>query len=217
MDTLLTLKPIELIDIGIDKLTKIPIPILNENVVSDWDYDSMNLPIDYIVIEYDGSYEFNSNINSKIPITITFDWGDGSSSNQNIGLGGIGNQTGHTYAQSGIYTINIIGPVSLINSLIIGSGMTSINLSECKSLEYLDLRNNKLTTIDLDGLINLKNISLQNNNIVDVDYDIYIIADTFPISNTSTYLINTFGNSPPTIYSEEARNSLIIKGWGLTY
>lgn len=45
MDTLLTLKPIELIDIGIDKLTKIPIPILNENVVSDWDYDSMNLPI----------------------------------------------------------------------------------------------------------------------------------------------------------------------------
>lgn len=214
MDTLLTLKPIELIDVGIDKLTKLPVPILNDNIVSNWEYDGFNLPIDYIIIEFDGSKDFNCYISAKIPITLTFNWGDDSNS-QNYSFNPYNTVPIKQYLESGIYTINIIGPVSLITELKIGSGVRSIYLKDCKNLQSLDLSNNYLTTIDLDGLINLYHIDVSNNDIVDVDYDIYITADTVPISilNASKYLINTYGNSLPTIYSKENRDSLYYKGW----
>lgn len=50
MDPKLKLKPIELIDIGIDKHTKIPVPILNTNIVSTYD-DTETLSTDIFKVE----------------------------------------------------------------------------------------------------------------------------------------------------------------------
>lgn len=50
MDSKLKLKPIELIDIGIDKHTKIPVPILNTNIVATYD-NADNFKIEVINIE----------------------------------------------------------------------------------------------------------------------------------------------------------------------
>ena len=92
-------------------------------------------------------------------------------------------------------------------------GLTSVSLTNLKKLITLDLSNNYLTTININGLIYLKYIYLGYNNISDVDYDIYISADTFLSLNGT---IDTTGNALPTVYSEQDRNSLKIKGWVLS-
>ena len=50
MDPKLNLKPIELIDVGIDKFTKIPIPILNENMISTFEMEN-NVPSDTFILQ----------------------------------------------------------------------------------------------------------------------------------------------------------------------
>ena len=221
MDTSLTLKPIELIDIGIDKLTKIPIPILSDNMISIYNIDESGIPIDSLSFIINTSLSINGlsgscTINSVYPITLTFNWGNNRFNQVNIsGNTTIDENSGFYYDSNGTYTILITGGVSLITNFeMINQGITSILPYNLKKLTFFNLSGNSLTTINMDGLIYLKYIYLQYNKIIDVDFDIYIAADTFLSFNG---YINTVGNSSPTIYSEIDRNNLISKGWTLTY
>lgn len=221
MDPNLKLKPIELLDIGIDKHTKIPIPILNNNVISTFDMEN-GIPVDSFVLTLDARYgtSFNATVNSTYNIILSFNWGD-SNLVEPWSITSGGTSITHTYASAITYTITVYGWLEKINSLIISSGgITRANILSLKKLSSLDLSNNRLTNLTLDGMIYLNNISLDNNYLTnDVIDDLYIEADTFLTyygnKNMSTVGTN---NGKPSIYSEYARYSLTsYKGWTLNY
>ena len=68
MDPKLKLKPIELLDIGIDKHTKIPVPILNDNVVSTFNMEN-GAPSDSFTFSFDSHYS-----GQVFSATIISDW-----------------------------------------------------------------------------------------------------------------------------------------------
>jgi hypothetical protein len=75
MDPKLKLKPVELIDIGIDKLTKIPTPILNNNTISTYTVEN-GVPIDTFVINFNAFYSNQTlitTISSDYEINLNFD------------------------------------------------------------------------------------------------------------------------------------------------
>jgi Leucine-rich repeat (LRR) protein len=220
MDSKLKLKPIELIDIGIDKHTKIPIPILSENIISTYDIEN-GLPSDVFKLVFDTNYADSSKFIASMTsvdydIIISIDWGDGEViEHQSIQM--TGNQIEHTYITNGIYTITISGWLEKITSLIvIMGGIKEINISNIKKLTHLDFSNNLLTSIDIYGLVYLKNIYLKNNYLTNDEIDdLYINADT-----CLTYYGELFtdgdNNGVPSIYSQTQRDSLMSKGWTIT-
>lgn len=225
MDPNLRLKPIELLDIGIDKHTKIPIPILNNNVISTFNMDN-GVPVDSFIFTFDSTYSnkgVSATISSTYNIILSFNWGDGSAvDNWTITSGGT--SVSHIYTSATTYTITAYGWLEKINSLIIlpsGStygGITAANILALKKLTNLNLSNNRLTKLSLDGMIYLNNISLDNNYLTnDVIDDLYIEADTFLTFNGNMSTLGTT-NGKPSIYSDFARNSLTsYKGWTLNY
>jgi len=218
MDTSLTLKPVELIDIGIDKLTKLPIPILNDNIISTLTVDDDNIPIDsliFVINTLKNSLSVSFTIVSSNSMTLSADWGDGKVAQKINIIEENENVINYDYDDNGIYTINISGGVSLINSLVMNNqGVTSIIIRNLKKLNILSLKKNYLSTIDINGLIELNSINVSGNSILDVDYDIYIPANTFLSYNGN---IDTTGNALPTSYSDLDRNSLLSKGWTIIY
>ncbi len=224
MDPKLTLKPIELIDVGIDKLTKIPIPILSNNMVSTFDVEN-GVPTDSCFFEFDANYSnkiFSITLVSEYLINLSFNYGDNSTI-QNYLITNSGTSIMYEFASAITYTITITGWIEKIKSIIVlsvsgGGGVLSATLSKTKKLSYLDLTNNRLTNLYLNGLIYLNTIKLDDNYFPnDVIDDLYIEADTLLTfnGNLSTTGIN---NGKPSIYSSYARNSLsVYKGWTLNY
>lgn len=223
MDPKLQLKPIELLDIGIDKLTKIPVPILNDNMVSTFDTDN-GVPSDSFVLTFDANYSnkiFLTTITSRYLMNLSFDYGDGVTESWLITTGGT--SITHTYASAITYTITATGWIEKITSLIIlpasgTGGLTSASISKIKTLSYLNLTNNRLTKLSLVGLIYLNTITLTDNYFPnDVIDDLYIEADTFL---TFSGKMDTTGtnNGKPSGYSLASRNSLTVnKWWTLSY
>lgn len=221
MDPKLRFKPIELLDIGIDKLTKIPIPILNDNIISTFDVDN-ELPSDSFVINFDANYNnkyFLINIASfDYSVNLSFNYGD-ESVIENILVPTGSTLIQHTYPSAITYTITVTGWLDKINKITSTTGgITSATLTSIRYLSELDLNNNRLTELSLNNLINLNRIILDNNyfpnNAID---DLYINADTYLTFNgyMSTIGVN---NGKPSIYSDFAINSLkSYKGWTLNY
>lgn len=224
MDPKLTLKPIELIDIGIDKLTKIPVPILYDNMISTFDIED-GVPTDSCFFEFDAKYSnkiFSITIVSDYLINLSFNYGDNSNI-QNFLITTGGTSILYEFASAITYTITISGWIEKIKSISVLSvsgdgGVLSAILSKIKKLSYLDLTNNRLTNLNLNGLIYLNTIKLDDNYLPnDVIDDLYIEADTFLTFNGN---MSTTGNNngKPSVYSNQSRNSLeVYKGWILNY
>lgn len=214
MDSKLYLKPTELIDIGIDKLTKIPVPILNDNVISTYDTEN-GTPSDSFTLTFVGA-EFVANLISYYDTVISVNFGDGSIVGLLI-LSGTGTQILHTYYSAFTYTITFTGWLDKIKSLTCNAGLISVSINRLKKLSILNLQGNSLIDLDINGLIYLNSINLNDNYFPnDVIDDLYIEADTFltfsgNISTTGT------NNGKPSIYSEISRNSLNDKEWTLNY
>lgn len=225
MDPKLKLKPVEIIDIGIDKHTKIPIPILNENIIPTYTVDN-GVPSDTFIINFNSYYSsqvFVSTIVSDYEINLTFDFGDGTNLETWLIKTG-GTIITHLFPSAYTYTITASGWLDRIKTLVVSSsgttegGVFHVNITNLKKLSYLDLSNNLLTTISLNGLAYLNNILLYNNYFSnDVIDDIYIEVDTFLTFNGSVSTIGV-NNGHPSIYSTDARTSLTLyKGWTLNY
>lgn len=216
MDSKLKLKPVELLDVGIDKHTKIPIPILNENILSEFDMEN-GLPTDTFIMTFNSSVcDFNMTVKSSTDISLYLDYGDNTFESWVITSNGT--SILHTYLTGATYTIIATGWLDKITDLIILGGLVNINLNSLKKLNSLDLQNNLLETLSLDGLIYLNTISLNNNYFPnDVIDDLYIDADTFLTYNG---YMSTIGNNNgiPSVYSDVAINSLTnYKFWSLNY
>ena len=214
MDTKLKLKPIELIDIGIDKLTKIPVPILNDNMVSTFDNDN-GVPVDSFTIVFDSHFgDFSLTLYSNYQIDLSLDYGNGTTQTFVLNSG-TSTSIIYPYTNVGIYTITATGWLDKITSFVLLGGTRSVSINNMKNLSYLDLSGNYLTTIALDGMISLNIIMLDNNYFSNDEIDdIYNIVDTFL---TFGGIIRTQGiyNGKPSVYSNIARNSLLGKGWTL--
>jgi hypothetical protein len=223
MDSKLYLKPIELLDIGIDKLTKIPIPILNNNIITISNTEN-GIPSDSFIIKFNAAYSdqtLNMTVFSDYDIDLYFDFGDGII--DSWGVTETGQFIQHTFPSALTYTVTATGWLDRIKTLIISpsgttGAVTSAYLGNLKKLSYLDLADNRLINIDLSKLIYLNNINLFNNYLTnDVIDDLYINADTFLTFNGN---INTLGtnNGIPSIYSSASRNNLTVyKEWVLSY
>jgi len=224
MDPKLKLKPVELIDIGIDKYTKIPVPILNDNVITTFDMEN-GVPTDTFILEFDANYSnktFSINLSVDYPINLSFNFGDGIIEMHDVF------PTGnlyliHEYVSAITYTISISGWLEKITELIIlphittNGGLLSASIRNLKRLDLLDLSKNRLTELDLNGLIYLNRISLDDNYFPnDIVDDLYITADTFLTFNG--YLsITGVNNGTPSIYSDNSISNLLLKGWELYY
>ena len=220
MDPKLKLKPIELLDIGIDKLTKIPIPILNDNVISTFNMDN-GVPTDSFIFTfncYTGA-TLSFMIVSNYQIILSIDYGDGTPV-ADIQISGA-TQISHIYTSAYTYTITVSGWLEKITTLIlngdVGKAVITAYLNRLTKLSYLDISNNRLTGFNMDGMIYLNTIYLDSNYLTnDAIDDLYIEADTFLTFNGN---MSTGGatNGKPSIYSNDAINSLYSKGWTLNY
>jgi hypothetical protein len=216
MDPKLKLKPIELLDVGIDKLTKIPIPILNENMLSTYDMDN-GVPADSFLLSYNASFgNFYATITSSDSFNLYIDWGDGTNESNLILTGGT--VISHTYTSAITYNIIATGWLEkIINLNISNGGISSVSINYLKKLVNLNLSNNILTKINLENLIYLKYIYLENNYFSNDEIDdIYNTADTFL---TFGGIIDTTGinNGKPSVYSSAAIESLSSKFWTLNF
>jgi len=222
MDPKLKLKPVEILDIGIDKLTKIPVPIYNDNVVSTYDMEN-NLPTDTISFTFDSNYSNNTfgiTLTTNYETKLYFNYGDGNTSEATI------NGTSYlpyTYTSFSIYTITISGWLNKLTDIILlplpssDGGLLSINIRNARKLNNLNLSGNLLTSIDISGLIYLNNIDLSNNYLTNDEIDdIYINADT-TVKYTGSIDTTGTNNGTPSVYSSYARSSLLSKSWTLNY
>jgi hypothetical protein len=225
-DPNLIYKPIELIEIGVDKHTKIPIPILSENLVITYDlltgatsgsttgttaYGSFSFKIKATI-----GMVFNYILQSISPTTLDIDWGDGL---ETITFNGyyIGS---HTYSANNFFGITFQGDLQYLRSVTVnGGGIFISNVMNINNLTSLTLSNNILPDFDITGLLYLTHLDLSNNNLVDVD-KFFNILDSNGLLNG---YINTSGmgiaglNAHVTTISQVSRNNLILKGWTLVY
>jgi len=221
MDTKLKLKPIEVLDIGIDKLTKIPVPILNENMVSVYDMES-GVPSDSFLLYYNAGYgyTFYATIASSDSFNLYIDYGDGTNETNMILTGGT--VVSHIYTSATTYTITMSGWLDKITTLTVINGLSSVSINYLKKLSTLNLSGNILTSINIENMIYLKNINLSNNYFSNDEIDdIFNTADTFltfgdPL-NQNILDVTGSNNGTPSVYSINAINSLINKFWTLNF
>ena len=219
-DPNLVFKPIELIEIGVDKHTKIPIPILNENLLITYDlltgstsgvsYNTFSFQINSL------SGLFNYILQSVNTTTLNIDWGDGSII-QTITFNGIysGN---HTYSVGQLYTASFQGDLQYISLLSVGNNdIVDANLTKITNLNNLDLSNNNIIgPFNISGLIYITNLNLGNNYLSEVDSYYNVIDSNGSLLNG---FINTSGlnNATVTSSSNISRNNLTLKGWSLKF
>lgn len=220
-DPNLTYKPIELIEIGVDKHTKIPIPILNENLLIS--YDTIIIvtgsttgvtSTDKFTFEIKATIgmTFNCLFYSTNTTTLNIDWGDGVIEDINFNTYHL---TGHTYSSNEFFTITFVGDLQYITTLTADGAIINANITTIKNLTSLTLANNLLLDLDINNLIYLTHLNLENNSLLDVD-------KYFNILNSNSLLsgyINTSGinNNIVTTLSNTSRNNLISYGWNLIY
>lgn len=224
MDSKLTLKPIELLDIGIDKLTKIPIPILNNNVTSEYDNDN-GIPIDSFYIQFNSNYSESTlliELSSTYPTSLTFDFGDSVTYSVPY-LANIPSSIKHIYSTLGIFEVRVFGDLSKITRLFVSpsgttGGVMSVSISNLKLLNELAISNSLLSTINIEKLIYLNNINLYNNYLSNSEIDnVFNLADTFMTTNGNIE-IRGINNGTPSTYSSYSRNDLTTnKRWVLNY
>lgn len=222
-DSNLVYKPIELIEIGVDKHTKIPIPILNENLVITYDLITGTTTTTSGTTTGSTSYNwFSFNISSGLfsiilvsnnPTTLTVDWGDGSS--ENISFNGYWMKT-HTYMVDADYTVKFSGDLQYIIGVSVENNFVkSANLKNITNIIKITLDNNELTDLDITGLIYLKGLVLTNNNLVETDK----FFNLLDYNGLFGGVIETAGgsNASVTSLSQPARNNLVAKTWSLAY
>ena len=225
-DPNLVFKPIELIEIGVDKHTKIPIPILNDNFSITYDlltgatsgtttgstsYDSFSFTVK-------GILSFNYILQSVAPTILNINWGDGTSG-ETIVFNGyyIGS---HTYVSGGntIETSIFSGNLQYITHLSAnGNNIISANVTKISNMTSLDLSSNHLMNpLDITGLIYITNLYLNDNYLLECDSYYNNIDSNGSLMNGT---INTGGgnNAIVTSSSASSRSSLSLKGWVLTY
>jgi len=214
-DPNLIYKPIELIEIGIDKHTKIPIPILNENLLITYDSLTGSTQINDNIFYFNltSSSFFEYSIISDSITTLNINWGDGNIENITFN-GSFANN--HTYIINQNYTITFYGNLNHIKRISANGNISNGDFTKIRNLESLDLSNNVLIDLNIDGLIYIKNLVLHNNILVDSDKYFNIIN-----SNTNIYggLIDTAGgtNRYITSVSSISRDNLLLKTWRLYY
>ena len=227
-DPNLVFKPIELIEIGVDKHTKIPIPILNDNLSMTYDlltgatsgtttgstsYDSFSFTVKADPV-------FNYTLYSVAPTTLNINWGDGGSgetitfNGYYVGSHSYGPISGTIGSQTSVFN----GDLQYINQLSAnGNNIISANLIKLSNLTSLDLSNNKFVyPLNITGLIYLTNLNLSVNYFLECDSYYNIIDSNGSLLNGN---INTGGggNASVTSSSSSARTSLNLKGWTLVY
>lgn len=213
MDTKLKFKPIELIDIGIDKHTKIPMPILADNII--FTNDVVNgVPINSFTIKV-STLSFNMKINNIRNISLSINYGDGTLKT----LTGTTITDSHTYLTNTEKTIEISGDLDKITGFTCtDSGIVEIHILKLFKLNHLYLSGNSIEEIDIKGIVSLNTIDIKNNylNASSID-DIIINANTFLTYNGLIELTGT-NNSKPSVYSELAIDNLTNnKLWTLNY
>jgi len=228
-DPNLIYKPIELIEIGIDKHTKIPIPVLTENLQITYDlltgvtsgsttgstsHDSFK----FLTKMTNGTFSYS--LISSNSTTLTIDWGDGTTL-ETISFNGVYSGS-HVYMADQFLTITFSGDLQFIYYVFAANNVIfKADVSKLKNLITLNLNDNVLPEIDINGLIYLNDLHLKNNNLetslsvnnVDV---LFNILDTNGKINGDIDTSGT-GNSAVTNSSLTARNNLISKGWTLAY
>lgn len=223
MDSNLILKPIELLDIGIDKLTKMPVPILNENMVSTFDNDN-GVPTSTFNFTYDASYgglTIIISLSAIYPTNITFDFGSGQTETFLVQTGNTSKTHVYTYLRQ--YTITIYGDLDKISKLYLNGcgGIISANLNNLRKLIILDISGNRLTSLNLGGMIYLQNISVKDNYLYNDDIDdVYATTDLIPYNPLAVAKsLDTTGpnNGTPSSYSTIAISNLTFKGWTLLH
>ena len=225
-DPNLTYKPIELIEIGVDKHTRIPIPILNENLLIIHDTitgttsgsttGTTSSDIFSFEVKFVSLINFNYILHSISPTTLNIDWGDGTL--ETILVNG-GYSSSHSYVNSDFYLITFQGNLQYIDTLTATGRIISSDISKLKNLISLNLSNNPLPSVDISQLIYITNLNLSNNLLTDSDL-YFNILDSF---GTSFGNIDTSGgygiyyNSSVTSTSNLSRTNLGLKGWTLTF
>ncbi len=141
------------------------------------------------------------NLKSITGSTYLVDWGDGTVEKyvSTIIDSGIENTISHTYAENGVYTINVSGSVeaielldfnsndqennwqshltsiditklTLLKSCSLYSGyLTTLNTSENEALEFLGLGYNQVSNLDFTNNPNLKTVWLRYNQLTSID------------------------------------------------
>ena len=167
---------------------------------------SLNIPqsTDFFTLIVDDSETLTSktlNLKSITGSTYLVDWGDGNTEEyvSTIMDSGIDNTVTHTYADNGIYTINISGAVEAIevfdftnneqdkgfqshltsvnlekltllkSSQLYAGNLITLNTSENKALEFLGLGYNQITNLDFTNNTNLKTVWLRYNQLTELD------------------------------------------------
>jgi len=229
-DPNLTYKPIELIEIGVDKHTKIPIPILNENLLitssTGYSYDSFWFKIDaFSIISESLTFTFSFILISEYSTSLDINWGDGTSETINLWGWDITDPLGkeqpysgdHEFLAGQSYTITFSGNLSSIYYLYVnGNNITETNILKIKNLQSLFLNDNLLTDLDISNLIYLNKLYLNKNKLLNTD-------KFFTTLNSNGLLYGNIdtggtGNAVVTDLSLQDRiNNLILKCWSLIY
>jgi hypothetical protein len=220
-DSNLTYKPIELIEIGVDKHTKIPIPILNENLLISYDtiiivtgdttgITSTNKFTFYIKATI--GMNFNCIFYSTNSTSLNINWGDGTIEDINFNTYHL---IGHTYLDNEFFTITFIGDLQYITSLTADGAIINTDIITIKNLSSLTLANNLLLDLNINNLMYLTYLNLENNSLLDVDKYYNSLSSNGLLSG----YINTSGNnnSVVTSLSNASRSNLISYGWNLIY
>jgi len=221
-DPNLTYKPIELIDIGVDKHTKIPLPILTENLLITYDLltgvtsgsTTGSTSYDTFTFIVDSSTSFSYTFESTNTTTLSVDWGDGSSL-ENITFSGVYSGS-HTFASDGVFRVIFSGDLQYIYHLSSNSNLINkVDITKIKNLTTLNLNDNIIDEMEINDLVYLRYLYLNTNTFDDVD-KFFNELDSNGLINGVIDTGGT-GNAPVTATSLVARTNLVSKGWTLTY
>jgi len=204
VDTKLRFKPIELIDIGIDKHTKMPMPILSDNIIYTNDVVD-GIPINTFTLTV-STLSFDIEINNVRNISLSVNYGDGTTAT----LTGTTIIDNHTFLTTTPKTIQFSGDLDKITGMTcMNCGLKSAYITKLIKISHLNLSGNTLEEINLDGLVSLNNIDLSYNslNASAID-DVFIYANTF-LTYAGQIDVRGTNNAYPSIYSETARDNLI--------
>jgi len=121
-------------------------------------------------------------------------------------------QTKNWYDSDLSWGLNCLNNTTITNLALNDSQLSSINITGCINLNYLDLRNNELTSIDVSSLNNLTYLDVLNNSLSDLTNDeILSQLDNNGLLNGSFYT-----STGRTSSSDVSYNNLINKGWGIS-
>ncbi len=101
--------------------------------------------------------------------TVTIDWGDGNTSYL---TGKTRYLAENTYAQNGVYTVNVkAAPGLYITGFLANDwNMSALDVSKAPSLTYIDVPYNLLTALDVSACKKLETLLCPENNLSDINF-----------------------------------------------